>query len=84
MLAALNFPKIDYFSLDIEGAEFQVRKTIPFHLQELKILLMGIETVQTGKMFNGTEEDIKDLMTSNNYQLIAQTRLDKFYLKQPV
>ena len=82
MLTALNFPKIDYFSLDIEGAEFQVLKTIPFHLQELKILLMGIETVQTGKMFNGTEEDIKDLMTSNNYQLIAQTRLDKFYLKQ--
>lgn len=82
VLAALDFPKIDYFSLDIEGAEFQVLKTIPFHLQELKIMLMGIETVHAGKIFNGTEEDIKGLMTSNNYKFIAQTRLDTFYLKQ--
>ena len=82
MLAALDFPKIDYFNLDIEGAELQVLETIPFHRQEIQIELMGIETVHAGKIFNGTEEDIENLVTKYNYELVAQTRLDKFYLKQ--
>ena len=43
---------------------------------------MGIETVHAGKIFNGTEEDIQNLLAKNKYELVAQTRLDKFYLKQ--
>jgi len=78
----LDFPKIDYFNLDIEGAEYQVLKTIPFHLREMKIKLMGIETVHAGKIFNGSEEDIRSLVGKHNYKLVAQTRLDEFYLKQ--
>ena len=78
----MDFPKIDYFNLDIEGAEYQVLKTIPFHLREMKIRLMGIETVHAGKIFNGTEEDIQNLLAKHKYELVAQTRLDKFYLKQ--
>ena len=30
VLQALGLPTVDYFSLDIEGAEYQVLKTIPF------------------------------------------------------
>ena len=48
----------------------------------MKIELMGIETVHAGKIFNGTPEDIENLVTKYNYELVAQTRLDKFYLKQ--
>ena len=48
----------------------------------MKIRLMGIETVHAGKIFNGTEEDIQNLLAKHNYELVAQTRLDKFYLKQ--
>ena len=43
---------------------------------------MGIETVHAGKIFNGTEEDIQNLLAKHKYELVAQTRLDKFYLKQ--
>ena len=43
---------------------------------------MGIETVHAGKIFNGTEEDIQNLLARHKYELVAQTRLDKFYLKQ--
>ena len=82
VLAALDFPDVDYFNLDIEGAEFQVLQTIPFHLPKLKIRLMGIETVHAGEIFSGTERDIDNLMKEYNYQFVAQTRLDKFYLKQ--
>ena len=48
----------------------------------MKIRLMGIETVHAGKIFNGTEEDIQNLLAKHKYELVAQTRLDKFYLKQ--
>ena len=78
----MDFPKIDYFNLDIEGAEFQVLKTIPFHLREMDIKLMGIETVHAGKIFNGTEDEIENLMARHKYELVAQTRLDKFFIKQ--
>jgi len=82
VLAALEFPDVDYFNLDIEGAEFQVLQTIPFHIPKIKIKLMGIETVHAGELFNGTEKDIDSLMKKYNYQFVAQTRLDKFYLKR--
>ena len=78
----MDFPTIDYFNLDIEGAEFQVLKTIPFHLREMDIKLMGIETVHAGKIFNGTEDEIENLMARHKYELVAQTRLDKFFIKQ--
>ena len=34
ILMALGNPTVDYFSLDIEGAEFPVLKTIPFEKVE--------------------------------------------------
>ena len=82
ILAALNFPTVDYFSLDIEGAEYEVLKTIPFHLPKLKIRLMGIETVHAGKIFNGTENDITNFMMEHNFEFAGQTRLDKFFLRR--
>ena len=48
----------------------------------MKIKLMGIETVHAGKIFKGSEEDIQNLLAKHKYELVAQTRLDKFYLKQ--
>ena len=48
----------------------------------MRIKMMGIETVHAGKIFNGTEEDIQNLLAKHKYELVAQTRLDKFYLKQ--
>ena len=73
-------PIIDYFSLDIEGAEYQVLKTIPF--QDINIKLFGIEVEHAGKIFNGTEKDIRSLLFVNGFQYVAKTRLDKFYRKK--
>ena len=41
---ALGNPKIDYLSLDIEGAELEVLKTIPF--DKLNIQLMSLEIIR--------------------------------------
>ena len=80
VLRALDCPIVDYFSLDIEGAEYQVLNTIPF--QEVNIKLFGIETAHAGKIFNGTEEDITKLLSANGFQYVAKSRLDKFYRKK--
>lgn len=36
-LAALKVKTVDYFSLDIEGAEFSVLKTIPWEEVDIKV-----------------------------------------------
>ena len=79
VLQALNFPVVDYFSLDIEGAEYQVLKTIPFKSSNIK--LFGIETVHAGNIFNGTEADITELLRKHGYQYVGKTKRDKFYQK---
>ena len=79
VLRALNLPIVDYFSLDIEGAEYQVLKTIPF--QSSRIKLFGIETAHAGKIFDGTEKDIKTLFQANEYEYVARSKLDKFFQK---
>ena len=75
----MNDPVVDYFSLDIEGAEYQVLKTIPF--ESSKIELFGIETAHAGKIFDGSEQDITRLLHENGYEYVARTKLDAFYQK---
>ena len=41
LLSAVNTTRVDYFSLDVEGAEINVLKTIP--LKKIHITLFGIE-----------------------------------------
>ena len=79
VLRALNVPTVDYFSLDIEGAEYQVLKTIP--LGSTNIRLFGIETAHAGNIFDGTERDISKHLQTNEYEYVARTKLDKFFLK---
>ena len=37
LLLALNNPKVNYFSLDIEGAELQVLRSVPWHLVDIEV-----------------------------------------------
>ena len=79
-MRALELPTVDYFSLDIEGAEYQVLKTLPFSSGNIN--LFGIETAHAGKIFDGSEDDIMKLLEKNGYEYVAYTRLDKFFQKQ--
>ncbi len=56
VLMALGNPTIDYFVLDIEGAEFPVLKTIPF--EKLDIRLLQVELPYLGKYFPGSYHDL--------------------------
>ena len=50
-------PTIDYFNLDIEGAEYVVLETLPW--SKVDITLLSIETNHAGDIFPGTRQDIK-------------------------
>ena len=44
-------PRVDYLSLDIEGAELAVLQTIPWSQVDIKVV--GIEVNHVGKVFDG-------------------------------
>ncbi|XP_071515318.1 protein Star-like [Panulirus ornatus] len=59
-LSALNVTTVDYFSLDVEGAEFSVLKTIPWEKVDIKTLSVefihdpeGKDAIQTYMMDKG-------------------------------
>ena len=37
LLLALGNPKVNFFSLDIEGAELQVLRSMPWHLLDIEV-----------------------------------------------
>ena len=42
ILLALGNPTVDYFSLDVEGAEYDVLKTIPYDDVDIKVRVLKI------------------------------------------
>ena len=53
------------FSLDIEGAEFGVLKTIPWQKVDIEVLL--IELIHAGNVNYGSREDVHKFLSSKNY-----------------
>ena len=66
VLEALNLPKIDYFSLDIEGAEFPVLKNLNWN--KIDISSLSVEINHAGEIFDGTREDIHELLLKNGFE----------------
>ena len=78
VLQALNNPKIDYFSLDIEGAEYVVLETLPWN--KINMTLMSIETNHAGDIFPGSREDIQIFLEARGYKLKETVVIDDFYI----
>lgn len=77
VLKAIGNTNVDYFSLDIEGPEFQVLKTIPWNLVNIDVL--GIETEHAGKVFEGSEKDILNYLISVGYRKTKKVGHDLFF-----
>jgi FkbM family methyltransferase len=60
---------IDYFSFDVEGAEYEILKDFPF--TKWKFNCIGVETPSA---------ELDKLLVSNKYLLIKVGKLDSFYL----
>ena len=61
LLLALNRTIVDYFSLDVEGVELQVLKTVPFDKVDIKVLTVEFVHTVEGK------KALEDFMLSKGY-----------------
>ena len=65
----------------MEGAELPILKTIPFDQVDIKVL--DIEVKHAGRIFPGSRQDIRDLMSSQGYDLFANiANTDDIYVKR--
>ena len=74
ILLSLNITTVDYFSLDVEGAELQVLKTIPFDLFNIKVL-----TVEFAHTFEG-KSSLRKFMESKGYKTVMEIHPTKDFL----
>ena len=74
---ALGNPHVDYFSLDIEGAELPVLKTLPWN--KINMTLIDVEVNHAGVIFPGTREDIQNFLTSQNYPYTKSVEIDDIF-----
>ncbi|XP_045034687.1 uncharacterized protein LOC116933298 isoform X1 [Daphnia magna] len=61
ILVAIGRTEIDYFSLDVEGSEFKILKTIPWHKVDIKTLTVEWDHTPEG------EAAISHLMQKNKF-----------------
>jgi FkbM family methyltransferase len=76
ILAALGVSHVDYFSLDIEGAEVEVLKTIPF--SDLTFDTISVEKRLIDDL-NGTrskEQEIVDMLSNHGIKLRKRLDMD--------
>ena len=79
IMKALGVQKIDMFSLDVEGGEFDVLKTIDFNKLDIETFVIE---------HNARQESIKqykeffEKIANSKYEEIKITGQDSFYLKK--
>ena len=67
--------KIDYFSIDTEGSEFEILTSIEF--ENCDISLISIEN-------NYNDSRINDFLTKNNYTLVKKLGNDEIYISNKI
>jgi len=77
---ALGNPVIDLFSLDIEGAELQVLKTVPWDKVNIQVLI--IEVNHIGEIFKGSAKELNKHLKMNNFQFYKSLQIDDIYVNR--
>jgi len=80
ILMALGNPKVDFISLDIEGAELPVLKTIPWDKVNIRALM--IEVNHMGKVFEGSLEDLETYLDESGYKFYKKVEIDSIYIRK--
>ena len=79
ILDEYKFYHIDFMNLDIEGHELKVLKTINF--EKIKIKYLCVEMIEHNKKSIENNDEIKTLLTQNNYKLIKRFNYNYIYKK---
>ena len=78
IIAALENPKIDFFSLDIDGVDLQVLETIPWHLVDISVL--EIETAALGDVFPGDWDVLATYLNDKGYVFYKRLSIDDIFV----
>ena len=92
---ALGNPKVDYLSLDIEGAEEAVLKTIPWDKVDISIIGLEIIIEKNDENASGNHMNyfpaIHDLLISKGYDLVRtdwhtveKKSLEAYFVKKEI
>ena len=64
ILKAINVSTIDYFSLDVEGAELDILRTIPFDEVDIKLWTIEFRVVNNGSATQSRLKALRELMVN--------------------
>ena len=79
VLLALDSPTVTLLSLDIEGAEFEVFRSLPWDKVDIEVIVT--ELVHAGEMGPGSRLEVIEFLESKNYQYIGNLYDDIFVRK---
>ena len=78
ILLALDLPTIDLFSLDVEGAEAAILRTIPFDKVKINFIYVEHNHVQKAK------KEIHEILTSNGFEYAGDFKYNSFYKNKAI
>ena len=76
ILLATGRTRVDFFSLDIEGDELTVLKTIPWNKVDIKVLLVEYFYIKEGR------KALIDYMEGNGYIALPGLKNDNVFVKK--
>jgi len=79
LILALGNPTINYFSLDIEGAEFMVLQSLPWDRVDIEVI--AIELAHAGKVFPGSREEVHQFMEEKGYIYVGTIEIDDVFVR---
>lgn len=71
---------VNYLSLDIEGVEFQVLKTIPWEKVDIEVLT--VEMNHAGELSDGGESDIRNFLVQKGYVYFHTVGFDDVFIRK--
>jgi len=80
MIMALGNKTINYLSLDLEGAELGVLKTIPWGKVDIEVL--SVETEHTGEVFEGTMDEVKEFLEKRGFVFVHRIGVDDIFVRK--
>jgi len=80
ILLAVGNQTVNYLSLDIEGAEIQVLKTLPWKLLDIEVI--GVEMNHLGEVFPGSRQELHHLLSHQNYAYIGTIHVDDLFVRE--
>ena len=78
ILFSLNRTSVDFLSLDVEGVELDILKTIPFNIIDIEVLTVEYRHAKHGK------KSVKDFMEMQGYEVLMTIpeALDYVFIKK--